>query len=166
MNKNSSQLSAAVVSSSNVEDRGLRHVENHALSENSRETNMKPENIQWSAWTRTLEHYLRLKTFPVGLKMLEDSAEFSGNKWIRRPQEKLSLCQMITIVRTFDWTIGITADDLVTPGCAAVLGLSELPNFITDGTMRSMVPSPAIFGPNPSARARCARAGWARSFCR
>jgi len=100
---------------------------------------MKPENIEWSAWTRAVEHYLRLKTFPVGLKMLEDPTEFSGNKWIRRPQEKLSLCQMITIVRTFDWTIGITAEDLVTPGCAAVLGLSELPDFITDGTMRSTV---------------------------
>ena len=24
---------------------------------------MNPEDIKWSAWTRTMEHYLRLKTF-------------------------------------------------------------------------------------------------------
>ncbi len=100
---------------------------------------MKTEDIKWSTWTRTLEHYLRLKTFPVGLKMLEDSGELSVNKWIRRPQEKLSLCQLITIVRTFDWTVGLTAEDLVTPGCSAVLGLAELPDFVADGTMRSTV---------------------------
>lgn len=100
---------------------------------------MKPEQIKWSTWTRSLEHYLRLKTFPVGLKMLEDPGEISSNPWVRRPQEKLSLCQLITIVRTFDWTVGATANDLVTPGCAAVIGLAELPEFVTDGTMRSTV---------------------------
>ena len=56
-----------------------------------------------------------------------------------RPQEKLSLCQLITIVRTFDWTVGGTADDLVTPGCASVLGLAELPEFVKDGSMRNVV---------------------------
>lgn len=86
-----------------------------------------------------MEHYLRLKTFPVGLKLLKDPSEMSSNQWIRRPREKLSLCQLITTVRTFDWTVGGTADDLVTPGCASVLGLAELPEFVTDGTMRSTV---------------------------
>ncbi|MFH1112796.1 MAG: DUF169 domain-containing protein [Pseudomonadota bacterium] len=100
---------------------------------------MNPEEIKWSVWTRSMEHYLRLKTFPVGLKLVEDPAELSANPWMRRPQEKLSLCQLITIVRTFDWTIGGTADDLVTPGCASVLGLAEPPEFVTDGTMRSTV---------------------------
>ncbi len=100
---------------------------------------MNPEEITWSQWTRGMERFLRLKTFPVGLKMLEDPEELGKNPWLRRPQEKLSLCQLITIVRTFDWTVGATADDLVTPGCAAVLGLAELPEFVTSGDMRSIV---------------------------
>jgi uncharacterized protein (DUF169 family) len=100
---------------------------------------MKPEEIKWSDWTRGMERLLRLKTFPVGLKMLKDLAETTQNPWVRRPSEELSLCQLITIVRTFDWTVAATADDLVTPGCAAVLGLAELPEFVTDGTMRSTV---------------------------
>lgn len=100
---------------------------------------MDIQEMRWSEWTRKMEHFLRLKTFPVGLKMLEDPEELSENKWLRRPPEKLSLCQLITIVRTFDWTVGGTAEDLVTPGCASVLGLSELPEFITSGSMRNIV---------------------------
>ena len=100
---------------------------------------MKPEEVKWSVWTRNLERLLRLKTFPVGLKMLESRSELDGNPWVRRPPEKLSLCQLITVVRTFDWTVGATADELATPGCAAVIGLAELPEFVTDGTMRSIV---------------------------
>lgn len=100
---------------------------------------MSGQDIKWSTWTRSMEHFLRLKTFPVGLKMLEDPEELAKSPWIRRPKEKLSLCQMITIVRTFDWTVGGTAEDLVTPGCASMLGLTELPDYVTDGTMRSTV---------------------------
>lgn len=100
---------------------------------------MNVEDIKWSEWTRELERLLRLKTFPVGLKLYENPDALSENKWLRRPQEKLSLCQMITIVRTFDWTVGGVADDLVTPGCASVLGLSELTEFVTSGEMRSKV---------------------------
>lgn len=100
---------------------------------------MDPEEVKWSEWTRSMEHFLRLKTFPVGLKLLENAEDLNNNKWLRRPQEKLSLCQLITIVRTFDWTVGGTAEDLVAPGCASVLGLSELPEYVTDGTMRSTV---------------------------
>lgn len=100
---------------------------------------MGEQDIKWSAWTRDMERFLRLRTFPVGLKLYETVDALNDNKWLRRPQEKLSLCQLITIVRTFDWTVGGVADDLVTQGCASVLGLSELTDFVTSGEMRSKV---------------------------
>ncbi len=100
---------------------------------------MGAQDIKWSAWTRDMEKFLRLRTFPVGLKLYENVDALQENKWLRRPQEKLSLCQLITIVRTFDWTVGGVADDLVTQGCASVLGLSELTDFVTSGEMRSKV---------------------------
>jgi len=100
---------------------------------------MKPEEMKWSQWTRGMEHFLRLKTFPVGLKMLENDEDLKVNPWIRRLPDKLTLCQMITVVRTFDWTVGGTADDLVPPSCATMLGLAEVPQFVADGTMRSVV---------------------------
>jgi uncharacterized protein (DUF169 family) len=71
-----------------------------------------------------MEHYLRLKTFPVGLKMLESTEPIESNPWVRKPPERLTLCQLITIVRTFDWTVGGTAEDLVPPSCATMLGLA------------------------------------------
>jgi uncharacterized protein (DUF169 family) len=100
---------------------------------------MNPEEVKWSEWTRSMERLMRLKTFPVGLKLLENPDHLGKSPWIRRPTEKLSLCQLITIVRTFDWTVGGTAEDLATPGCASILGLSELPEFVTDGSMRNVV---------------------------
>ncbi len=100
---------------------------------------MEHHGFKWSEWTRAMEGILRLRTFPVGLKMLEDPDDLNRNPWLRRPPERLSLCQLITIVRTFDWTVGGTADDLVTPVCASVLGLAELPEFVRNGSMRSTV---------------------------
>jgi uncharacterized protein (DUF169 family) len=100
---------------------------------------MSAKEVVWSEWTRGMERFLRLKTFPVGLKMLEDASVMEGNKWVRRPTEKLTLCQMITIVRTFDWTVGATVDDFVPPSCATILGLAEVPEFVKDGTMRTVV---------------------------
>lgn len=99
----------------------------------------EPEEIRWSEWTRGVERYLRLKSFPVGLKMLEHAEELDENPWVRKSPEKLTLCQMISIVRTFDWTVGGTADDLVPPSCATVLGLAEVPDFVADGTVRSVI---------------------------
>ncbi|MFC1833993.1 DUF169 domain-containing protein [Thermodesulfobacteriota bacterium] len=100
---------------------------------------MNPDEVKWSEWTRGMERLLRLKTFPVGLKMLEDTNELDSNPYIRRPDRKLTLCQMITIVRTFDWTVGATAEDLVPPSCGTILGLCEVPEFVRNGTMRSTV---------------------------
>jgi uncharacterized protein (DUF169 family) len=93
----------------------------------------------WTQLTKKLEALLRLKTFPVAFKLLEDAAELESNKWVRRLPHKVTTCQLITIVRTFDWTVGAVADDFVSPRCTSILGFEELPEVIRDGTMRSMV---------------------------
>jgi uncharacterized protein (DUF169 family) len=94
---------------------------------------------KWGDIVRKMELLLRLKTFPVAFKLLEDTKEIEGNKWIRRPTKRLTLCQLITIVRTYDWTIGATADDFLGPGCGRIIGLAEAPDYIKDGTLRSIV---------------------------
>ncbi len=93
----------------------------------------------WTHLTKRLEALLRLKTFPVAFKLLENVAELENNPWVRRLPHKTTTCQLITIVRTYDWTVGAVADDFVSPRCTSILGLAELPEFIRDGTMRSMV---------------------------
>jgi len=93
----------------------------------------------WEPIIRRMELLLRLKTFPVAFKLLEDAGEIEDNKWIRRPTKKFTLCQLITVVRTYDWTVGATADDLVGPGCSGMIGFEEKPEYIKDGSFRSIV---------------------------
>ena len=78
---------------------------------------------KWESLVRRLEALLRLKTFPVAVKLLEDPEELSRSKWVRRPQ-KLTLCQLINVVRTFDWTVGVTAEDFPAE-CASIVGLVD-----------------------------------------
>ena len=93
----------------------------------------------WTELIKKLESLLRLRTFPVGFKLLEDAAELDNNPWVRRLPHKVTTCQLITIVRTYDWTVGAVADDFVSPRCTSIIGLSDLPEYIADGVMRSMV---------------------------
>lgn len=96
--------------------------------------------VDWTTLIRKIEALLRLKTFPVGMKLLEDPGELAKNKWVRRPVTKLTLCQLITIVRTYDWTVGATADDLLPLNiCSSIIGLAEPPGQVKDGTFRSLV---------------------------
>ncbi|MDY6844272.1 MAG: DUF169 domain-containing protein [Spirochaetota bacterium] len=94
---------------------------------------------KWEKVTRRLEALLRLRSFPVALKLYEDEEELKKNKWARRPDKKMTLCQLITIVRNFDWTVGFTADDLLLSGCASIIGLAELPEQFKDGSFRKLV---------------------------
>jgi uncharacterized protein (DUF169 family) len=93
----------------------------------------------WTQLTKKLEALLRLKTFPVAFKLLEDAAELENNPHVRRMPHKVTTCQLVTIVRTYDWTVGAVAEDFVSPRCTGIIGLSDLPEYILDGTMRSMV---------------------------
>lgn len=94
---------------------------------------------KWEGLVRSIEALLRLRTFPVALKLLEDPEELNQNKWVRRLDRKASLCQLITLVRTYDWTVGATAEDFGHPVCASIIGLADSPEMVKDGTMRSMV---------------------------
>jgi len=93
----------------------------------------------WGELANKLDWYLRLKSFVVGLKLLEDEADLDKNPWLRRPEKKATLCQLITMVRTHDWTVGATAEDLVRPSCGSIVGLNPVPDYVADGRMRSKV---------------------------
>ncbi len=97
------------------------------------------DSMDWEKLIRRLEQLMRLKSFPVGFKMLEDADDLDKIPFMRRSQEKVTLCQLITRVRNFDWTVGATADDFVSPACPSIVGLSDIPDLMKDGTFRSIV---------------------------
>ncbi|MCF8031990.1 MAG: dephospho-CoA kinase [Desulfarculaceae bacterium] len=94
---------------------------------------------QWEKLVRRMEQLLRLKSFPVAFKMLADKEELSSIPYLRRPEHKVSLCQLISLVRSFDWSVGADLDDFLFAACPSILGLRELPEYHRDGTFRSIV---------------------------
>ena len=82
---------------------------------------------------------MRLKSFPVAFKMLEKKEDLNQIPFMRRPEHKTTLCQLITLVRNFDWTVGVDLDDFMSPMCPSIIGLTDVPDVYKDGTFRSIV---------------------------
>jgi len=100
------------------------------------------EKGKWQTLVRHLEALLRLKTFPIAIKLLEDAEELAQNKWVRRPDKNCTFCQLTNLVRTADWTVGATIEDFPLPMCPSIIGLAsfdDLPEAVKDGTFRSLV---------------------------
>ena len=93
----------------------------------------------WEKVVRRMETLLRLKSFPVAFKMLEKREELDSIPFLRRAQGKRTLCQLITLVRNFDWTVGAEQEDFLSPMCPSIIGLSDTPAVFKDGTFRSIV---------------------------
>lgn len=93
----------------------------------------------WEKLIRRMELLMRLKSFPVAFKMLENKEQLDQIPFMRRTQRKTTLCQLITLVRNFDWTVGAERDDFLSPMCASIIGLTDTPEIYKDGTFRSIV---------------------------
>jgi len=93
----------------------------------------------WEQPIRRLEQLMRLRTFPIGMKLLEDKSELDRIPYLRRLDHRVTMCQLFTLVRTCDWTVGADFEDFVGSMCASVIGLAELPEAVLDGTFRSIV---------------------------
>ena len=100
---------------------------------------MADEKIDWEKLIRRMEQLLRLKSFPVAFKMLEKKEELEKIPFMRRTSNKSTLCQLITLVRNFDWTVGADLDDFLFSACPSILGLTDIPEINKDGTFRSIV---------------------------
>ena len=71
--------------------------------------------------------------------MLENREDLEQIPFLRRMDKKVTLCQLITLVRSFDWTVGAEASDFLAATCPSIIGLSEVPELYRDGTFRSIV---------------------------
>jgi uncharacterized protein (DUF169 family) len=92
---------------------------------------------EWGVLVRKMEALLRLKSFPVAFKFLKNPEDLGKNKWVRRMDKRMLLCQLIGIVRNFDWTIGADKDGLF-PRCAHILGLIDIPENTGRGSVGSL----------------------------
>lgn len=82
-----------------------------------------------------IEKYLRLRTFPVGLKFVSRKEDLINIKRVRMHEG--TLCQAITAARTFGWTLGAIAENTMTI-CTGIFGLADSPAKVKDGTLRQL----------------------------
>ena len=77
----------------------------------------------WKGSADQLEKLLRLRTFPIGIKLYEDIEPLDEIKNLRTPTRRTLICQLITLTRTGGWTIGVTLEGLLSGSpCAAMIG--------------------------------------------
>ena len=70
---------------------------------------------------------LRMKTFPVAVKFLKSPAAFPEKT--RQPSsflgKKIALCQAVSMVRLYGWSLGVAKEDLVCVPAALAFGFGE-----------------------------------------
>jgi dephospho-CoA kinase len=86
-----------------------------------------------------MELLMRLTSFPVAFKLLEKKEELEKIPFLRKPKNRMTLCQLINQVRNCDWTVGAVAEDFLGPTCPSILGMADTPSLFKDGTFRSIV---------------------------
>ncbi len=93
----------------------------------------------WPGLTEEIERLLRLQTYPVAYKRLDDVKELDNIPNLRKLDRTATFCQLPTLVRRGGWTIGVTRDN-VPERCARINGLAattgeeidrEVANFAT-----------------------------------
>jgi uncharacterized protein (DUF169 family) len=101
---------------------------------------MKFKSRSWEDISNQLEKFLRLRTFAVGIKFYKDIYLLNKIENLKKPIRKVLLCQLITVARTYGWTIGVTKDALLGGSpCAAMIGFDERKEVVKEGTYRSAI---------------------------
>ena len=80
-------------------------------------------DIDLAQLSRDLESVLKLRAIPFGMKLYEDASSLDGIKGLRRPKGVHTLDQIVGQAARLGWTVGVTAADLATDQCRAVVGL-------------------------------------------
>src|SRR5258708_11246544 len=70
---------------------------------------------------------LRIRTQPIGMKLLENPADMDKVQGVRKPTDgmKFTMCQMVTQSRWYGFTLGITVDNTRGGNCGGVVGLNH-----------------------------------------
>ena len=70
-----------------------------------------------------LNRLVRIRTTSIGMKMFETVEAMEAVPKIRRPKDIHTTDQIVGMASRLNWTVGITATDLVGAQCAVVIGL-------------------------------------------
>jgi len=88
--------------------------------------------------SKKLVESLKLRTFPVGIRLLNrspDEEELPLFRPLRDFRRIITLCQAIGLARYYGWPIGLSLDDMSCPGSIVIFGLAEMPEYFKDGSI-------------------------------
>lgn len=74
--------------------------------------------------------WLRLRTLPVGVKLLKDAKQLPADCEV--PNEPLTFCQFVTYARVYGRPLGVTRENLVCAVAQGNLGFSDFPKGIAE----------------------------------
>ncbi len=80
-----------------------------------------------------LNKFLRLASFPVGVKLLKDSESLENIKFLKKPEHKIALCQIFSYARYYGWTMGCTKEDNLCPLAGISIGFEESHKLFEEG---------------------------------
>ncbi len=79
---------------------------------------------KWRDAGKSLEELLRPHTYPLAVKLVRDESDFPEGS--RKPEQKLAVCQALTMSRRYGWTIGLTEKDSGCPGASLAYGWTKI----------------------------------------
>ena len=80
---------------------------------------------KWKDLDDRINRYLRLATFPIAVKLLEEEEELQKINRLKRPDKKIALCQIFSYARFYGWTIGLIKEENICPLAEIVMGFVE-----------------------------------------
>lgn len=79
----------------------------------------------WKGLVDDLNQLLRLKTTVIGMKLFPTVEEMTAIPRIRRPSGVHTTDQIVGMAARLNWTVGVTAEDLVGDQCRTIIGLGH-----------------------------------------
>ena len=88
---------------------------------------------KWEELEKRLNTFLRLATFPVAVKLLEDLKELENVKFLKKSENKLAVCQIFSYARYYGWTMACSNAENLCPLAGISLGFEETSRLFEEG---------------------------------
>ena len=92
---------------------------------------MEAPILDWTKISKSLTNLLKLKYYPVAVKLFKNTGEIP--KEARKPRVKITVCQFVSLAKTYGRILYGTAEDIACAYGISNLGFKELPEDIRSG---------------------------------
>ena len=88
---------------------------------------------EYENFDNLLNKYLRLSTFPVAVKLLENPTDLDSIKFLKKPENKIAICQLFSYARYYGWTMGCTKEENLCLLAEIAIGFEQKNKLFDEG---------------------------------